>query len=117
MCVCSRRVPFLLGSVFHVQHPRRDLQQAGQGLLARRPDVHTDHVAGLHEQLRESRDLHDIQPGVPEGVQEAHANRHLTRGGRHRQEFRHQGRRQLTAARFFFFFLKNKITYNRYMYI
>lgn len=92
-----RRVPVLLGAVFHVQHPGRDLPQTGQGLFARRPDVHPDHVAGLHEQLREPRDLHDIQPGVPEGVQKAHANRHLTRGRRYWQKFCRKGLRKMTT--------------------
>jgi len=82
-----------------VQHTGRDLPQTGQGVFARRPDVHTDHVAGLHEQLRQSRDLHDIQPGVPEGVQKAHADRHLTRGRRHRQKLRHERLRQVMRTR------------------
>lgn len=95
MCVCFRRFPILLGAVLHVQHPGRDLQQTGQTMLARRPNVHTDHVAGLHEQLRQPGHLHDIQPGVPEGVQETDADRHLTRG--RRQELRLESLRQLNA--------------------
>lgn len=76
-----------------MQHPRRDLQQTGQGVFSRRTDVHTDHVAGLHEQLRQPGHLHDIQPGIPKGVQKAHADRHLTRG--RRQGFRLESLRQL----------------------
>lgn len=55
-------------------------------------------MARIHEQLRQPRDLHDIQPGVPKGVQKTYADRHLTRGRRHRQELRHARLPQVTRT-------------------
>lgn len=96
--VCFRCVSILLGTVLHVQHPGCHLQQTGQKLFARRPHVHTDNVARLHEQLRKPSDLYHIQPGVSEGVQKTYADRYMTRGGRRRQKFHHQSRWHLTVT-------------------
>lgn len=98
--ICFRCVPILLGAVLHLQYPGCDLQKTGQGLLARCPDVHTNYVARIHKQLRQPRNLYDIQPGIPQSVQKIDANRNLTRGRRHRQKFRHENLRKLTTTQF-----------------
>lgn len=80
-----RRVPVLLGAVLHVQHAGRPVHQAGEaGLQSGHQHVHLHHVAGLHEQLRESGHLHHLQSGVPEGVQEDHAHQIISASYRRR---------------------------------
>lgn len=54
----------MLGAVFHRKHPGRHVREIGCGLSARSDGLHIDHLAGLHEQLRQPRNLHDLQSRV-----------------------------------------------------
>ena len=64
----------MLVPLLHLQHHGRHVQQAQLELPAGFCRLPAHHVAGLHEQLRQSGHLHDIQPGIPEGLQEAHVS-------------------------------------------
>lgn len=70
----------MLAAVLHVQHNECHVRQIGHGLPAGSDSVYPDDMARVHEQFRESGDLHHLQPGVSEGVQEDHAHGQLAEG-------------------------------------
>lgn len=55
----------MLGAVLYLQHHGRDVHEAEGALSAGRYGFHRHVLAGLHEQLRESRNIHCVQPRIP----------------------------------------------------
>lgn len=72
----------MLGAVLHVQHHGRDVQQTGTSVSARGRRFPAYDVARLHEQLRQSSYLHDIQSRVQESIQETHVYRTIILGNK-----------------------------------
>jgi len=61
----------MLGALLHLQHHGRHLHEADEELPARRHSVHRHLLVGLHEQFRESRNIHCVQPRIPQGLPQA----------------------------------------------
>lgn len=64
LALFCRRVPDLLGAVFHLQHHGRDVQQTELALSAGGGGFSPHHLAGVYEQFCESSHLYHIQSGV-----------------------------------------------------
>lgn len=62
-----------------MQHHGRHVLQVRQRLPAWSDGLHANHLAGLHQQLRQSGYLYDFQSGVSQGFQEDHAHGVITR--------------------------------------
>ena len=60
----------LLGAIFHVQHHQRHLYQIRTRMVPWRYSFHCDDLVGLRKFLCQPFDLYDIQPRIPESVQE-----------------------------------------------
>lgn len=69
-----RRFSLLLGAIFYRKHDGRHVHETWHEMSARRPHVHIDHLARLHEQFRQSRYLHYFQSGISKSIQENHEN-------------------------------------------
>lgn len=67
----SRRVPNLLAAVLHLQHHGRDLHEARRDMSAWCHGIHRDLLAGIHEQLRKSRNLHCVQSRISQSLPQA----------------------------------------------
>lgn len=70
----NRCLPILLAAVLQLQHHGRHVRQVQERLPPGSDGLHAYHLAGLHQQLRQSGHLHDIQSRVPQGLQEDHAH-------------------------------------------
>lgn len=62
----------MLGTVLHLQRHGRSVLKTREGLPAGRHGLHCDIVARLHEQLRQPRYLHSVQPRVSQSLPQAH---------------------------------------------
>lgn len=62
---CHRCLSDMLGALLHLQHHGCDLHKADEGLSARRYSLYRHFLAGLHEQLCKSSNIHCVQPRIP----------------------------------------------------
>lgn len=68
----------MLGTLFHLQHHGRHVQQVESFLSAGCGSFSPNHVVGIYEQFRKSGHLHHFQPRVSESLQKTHVSRALT---------------------------------------